>query len=120
MEVGGTTGANKSIMVSYNDLNKIIKLSHDADIQLLKERCLHLFKFGPNIKLFDLIFQKYDPDWDAYVDLTYDDFINHKDKLKMVVQPLLKDQSVASSLCDFNEVSFVLSKFNFNLHVGLM
>ena len=47
-----------------------------------------------------------------YVDLTDDDFINHKDKLKMVVQPLLKDQSVASSLRDFNEVSFVLSNQN--------
>ena len=40
-----------------------------------------------------IIFQKYDPDWNAYVDLTDDDFIDHKDKLKMVVQPLLKDQS---------------------------
>lgn len=63
------------------------------------------FKFGSNIKL-DIISQKYDPEWDALVDLSDEDFLNHKDKLKMVIQPLLNDYSVNSSMCDFDEVSY--------------
>ena len=43
---------------------------------------------------------------DALVDLSDEDFLNHKHKLKMAVQPLLNDHSVNFSMCDFNEVSY--------------
>lgn len=46
MDGGSTRGANKSVMVSYNELNKIVKLSPDADIQILKEQCLQLLNLG--------------------------------------------------------------------------
>ena len=46
MDGGSTRGPNKSVMVSYNELNKIVKLSPDADIQILKEQCLQLLNLG--------------------------------------------------------------------------
>ena len=87
-------------MVSYNELNKVIKLAGDSTVKLLKEECVSLFKFGVNIKL-DLVFQRYDPEWDAFVDLFDDEILKHKDKFKMVVQPLLRDAE--SSVYDVSE-----------------
>lgn len=78
------------------DLNKVVKLKQDGDIRKLKEPN-SLFKFGTNIKL-DIVSQKYDPDWDALVDLCDDDILKHKDMLKMVVQPLLNDNSSVSEV----------------------
>jgi hypothetical protein len=87
--------ATKSVMVSYNDLNKIVTLQSNENLETLKKRCVSLFKFGANVKL-DIVFQKYDPDWDAQIDLCDDYLLIHKDKLKMVVQPLLNDESSVS------------------------
>jgi hypothetical protein len=88
--------ATKSVMVSYNDLNKIVTLQSNENLETLKKRCVSLFKFGANVKL-DIVFQKYDPDWDAQIDLCDDYLLIHKDKLKMVVQPLLNDESSVKS-----------------------
>ncbi len=37
----------------------------------------------------DILFQKYDKEWDEVVDLEDDYVICHKDKLNMVMQPSL-------------------------------
>ena len=97
----------KSVMVSYNDLNKIVTLASDETVKMLKEQCVSLFKFGANVKL-DIVFQKYDPDWDALIDLCDDDLIMHKDKLKMVVQPLLSDGSSVTEVSE-HELKIVVS-----------
>ena len=55
---------SKCVMVSYNDLNKIVTLASDDTVKMLKEQCVSLFKLGANVKL-DIVFQKYDPDCDA-------------------------------------------------------
>ena len=97
----------KAVMVSYNDLNKIVKLPGDShgvtDVATLRSECKKLFKFGANVHL-DIVFQKYDVDWDAFVDLTDDTELQHKDKLKMVVQPTLSD-SLNSSVINDEAVS---------------
>ena len=53
------------------------------------------FNFSSNIVL-----QKFDEEWDAFVDFENDAVIAHKEKLKVVVTPLLSD---AASLCSAQE-----------------
>ena len=91
--------AEKVVMVSYNELNKVVKIPTDiqkSEIELLREQCSKLFKFGTNVKL-EIIFQKYDSDWDAMIDLDDSFVLSNKDKLKMVVQPILTDIEVRSN-----------------------
>lgn len=97
------------MMVSFNELNKIVTLASDATAKMLKEECVSLFKFGANIQL-DIVFQKYDPDWDALIDMGDDDLLIHKDKLKMVVQPLLHDGSSVSEVCE-NKLNYSVTSF---------
>lgn len=88
--------ADKKVMVSFNDLNKVISIHSGTgkrDINVLKEQCIRMFKFGSNIKL-DMTFQRYDSDWAAFVDLQDSDDLNNKDKLKLVIQPMLTDNEV--------------------------
>ena len=82
-----------------DDLNKTVILASDDSntVKMLKEQCVSLFKFGANVKL-DIVFQNYDPDWDALIDLCDNDLLMHKDKLRMVVQPLLNDVSSVSEV----------------------
>ena len=47
---------SKCVMVSYNDLNKIVTLASDDTVKMLKEQCVSLFKFGANVKL-DMFFK---------------------------------------------------------------
>lgn len=56
----------------------------------IRKECLKLFKFGSNVSV-DIVFQKFDGEWDAWLDIDddIDDDITFgpKEKLKMVVQP---------------------------------
>ena len=50
--------AEKVAMVSYNKLNNFIKILTDiqkSEIELMREQCSKLFKFGTNVKL-EIIF----------------------------------------------------------------
>ena len=47
------------------------------------------------------VLQKYDPDWGALIDLCDDDLLMHKDKLRMVVQPLSNDVSSVSEVSEY-------------------
>ena len=41
----------------------------------------------------DISFQRFDPDWDDYVDLDEDSVLQEKEKLKAVVTPILVSAS---------------------------
>ena len=60
-----------------------------------QRECLKSFGFGNNVSL-SVIFQKFDIDWDSFVDLDDDCYLEHKDKLRLIVTPQLHDCSVPS------------------------
>lgn len=51
-----------------------------------------------------MVFQRFDPDWESYIDLEEDSIVLNKEKLKLVVTPSLNDtiNSTVSSLCTDN------------------
>ena len=76
----------KSVLVSYIDRNKVIRIPHGKpsgldDLQFLESEFKTLFSFQKNIRLC-VTFQRYDKDW---VDLEPTDIIENKDKLGAVV-----------------------------------
>ena len=82
----------KLILVSYNELNKVIKIPpcENCEVTYVRKECLKLFKFGSNVSV-DLVFHKFDDEWDSWLDIDDDHTFKSKEKLKMVVQPILND-----------------------------
>ncbi len=80
--------------MSYLDRNKVIQIpSIDADeLVYLKKEFRRNFCFGENVNI-DVTFQKFDPDWNDYIDLESPLLLAHKDKLKAIVTPLLRDNT---------------------------
>ena len=82
----------KSILVTYLERNKIFTLPNSSDgLSLLEEKFRKEFKFESNVSL-EITFQRLhvDEDWgEIYIDLDGDSTLNHKDKLKAVVAPVL-------------------------------
>ena len=62
-----------------------------------------MFVYGKNVNV-QITFQKFDDDWNEYVDLEKTTDMYHKDKVKAVVTPLLADIS-SNSTCDGLTVS---------------
>ena len=85
---------SKKVLVSYLDRNKIIQIpSIDSDeLVYLKKEFRSNFCFGENVNI-DVTFQKFDPDWNDYIDLESPLVLAHKDKLKAIVTPLLRDST---------------------------
>ena len=59
-----------------------------TDIAYLEPIFKSLFSFESNVNLC-ITFQRYDCDWDEFVDLETNDLVNDKDKLKAIVSPIL-------------------------------
>ena len=81
------------ILVSYGDRNKKIAIPdnlEESDIKFLSTECKNLFSFSTNVNL-QFTFQMYDLDWECYVDLEDDYIAKSKDKLKLIVTPILMD-----------------------------
>lgn len=81
----------KSVLVTYLERNKVLKIadSNDSsDVKRLEEEFRKEFKFDSNVRLI-ITFQRYDRDWEEFVDLDDECTLLNKDKLKAVVTPLL-------------------------------
>ena len=81
----------KSVLVSFLDRNKVIKLpceSEEGDIPLLKREFRKEFAFEKHVAV-DVTFQRYDHDWNEFVDLNDDEKVGNKEKLKVVVTSTL-------------------------------
>ena len=102
------TSKTKTVLVSYLEKNKRIKISpkqSESDLEYLRSEFLVQFKFEANIKL-DVTFQRFDSDWNDFVDLEDTDEICDKDKLKAVVTPILAQETPeGSSVTSRYEVS---------------
>jgi hypothetical protein len=101
--------AAKEVLVSYNECNKLMKIPPQpeggSEVKFLQAECMKLFKFSSNVSL-DVVFQKYNSEWDAWVDIDGSYMLEDREKFKMVVQPSLNDtvKSVSSLGNEVNRV----------------
>ena len=86
--------AEKQVLVSYLERKKVFTLSTTVpnQLELLKDKFRKEFQCQHNVNL-DISFQRFDPDWDDYVDLDEDSVLQEKEKLKAVVTPILVSAS---------------------------
>ena len=83
--------SDKTVLLSYLEKNKKITIPAStlkSDLEYLREIFLTSFKFESNV-LLDVTFQRFDAEWNEFVDLDNGDEVCHKDKLKAVVTPIL-------------------------------
>ena len=76
--------------------------SAESDLKFLTEEFRREFKFDSNIDLV-VTFQRFDSEWGEYIDLEADCSVCHKDKLKVIVTPLL----VTPATSDYAEAALV-------------
>ncbi len=86
------------VLISYLERKKVFKVPNNIenDIAYLKSEVLEGFDFGTNVNL-DVTFQKYDEEWEDFVDVARDFKVANKDRLKAVVTPCLIDMSQPAS-----------------------
>ena len=97
----------RQVLVSYLERNKKITIpefSGDSDIKYLRKEFRANFDYGKNVRL-QITFQRYDPEWEEFVDLDEDGEVHHKDKLKAVVSPILSDSSVQNTNSEETELA---------------
>lgn len=96
------------MQVSYVDRNIAFEIPNDKEeLGFLEREFRKELKFGCNVSL-DIRFQRFDPDWDEFVELKKGSTLNNKEKLKVVVSPSLMTPSYTVSSAE-NEDSHVLT-----------
>lgn len=85
----------KKVFVSYLERKQVFEVSStvEDDIAHLTTEVLKGFTFDTNVNL-DVTFQKYDEDWDEYLDVSKTYKVKEKDRLKAVVIPSLTDTTL--------------------------
>lgn len=76
----------KSVLVSFLERNKVIKCpadSEEGDVSFLKREFRKQFSFEKHVAI-DVTFQRFDSEWEEYVDLD-DETVSNKEKLKVVI-----------------------------------
>lgn len=76
--------------------------SAESDLKFLTKEFRREFKFDSNVDLV-VTFQHFDSEWREYIDLEADSSVCHKDKLKVIVTPLL----VTPATIDYAEAALV-------------
>lgn len=101
----------KSILVSYLERNKVLKIpsskERGVDLKLLENEFIKYFNFESNVHLV-LSFHRYDEEWQDYIELDQDCTLMNKEKLKVIVSPLLTTPHSTDSIphsTDSSEVS---------------
>ena len=59
-----------------------------TDMEFITKEFMREFSFESNVNI-NVTFQRFDPEWDEYIDLEPGSTPNHKDKLLAVVTPTL-------------------------------
>lgn len=89
---------SKTILLSYSERNKIIKVPRNipSEIQYLEDEFRKEFHFGTNVNV-TIIFQRYNTDWSEYIDLDEEAELGDREKLKVVVVPTLTTPASTAS-----------------------
>lgn len=92
---------SKTVLLAYLESKKKIIIPGDSskpDLDYLREEFLTSFrpKCDANVSL-EVTFQRFDPEWNEFVDLDDGDVLVHKDKLKAIATPILSQQTTTPS-----------------------
>ena len=90
--------------MSYLDRNKVIVIPDDTeegDVNYAKTEFRRVFSFEGDANL-TVILQKFDHEWNAYVDLEDDDALGDKDKIKAVVMSVFQEKPAETSNAERN------------------
>ena len=82
---------DKVVLVQYLDRNKRInipRLKEETDIEFLQSEFRKSFNLSGNVSIV-ISFQRYDPEWEEYVEIENYEDVKNKEKLKVVVAPCL-------------------------------
>ena len=85
---------------------KIPEEKMESDLMFLDKSFRRLFSYSNNVSI-SVSFQRFDDDWDEYIELCEEDVIQHKDKLKAIVIPAMKTPTNTSCTTANDEVSLV-------------
>ena len=108
-QIDNMAASKTSVLISYLERNKKVDIPSDKeenDLSYLATVCKKSFAFGSNVNI-DITFQKYDEEWDSFIDLEDDYVASHRDKLKMIVTPILSDCKVSLPFLPPSEVGMV-------------
>ena len=81
----------KLVLISYLGRNKLFKIKPEegiSDLNVLERDFKKEFKFHSNVRL-QVTFERFDRDWDEYVELDTQCILGPKEKLKAVVTSTL-------------------------------
>ena len=81
---------SKVVLLGYLERKKRIAIAEkrtENELEYLKEEFLKSFNLQSTVKPHQITFQRFDPEWDEYVDVEEGDVLVNKDKLKVVVSP---------------------------------
>lgn len=70
----------KSVLVSYADRKKVLKFNVNTkltDMEFTTKEFMREFSFESNVNI-NMTFQRFDPEWDEYIDLEPGSMLNHK------------------------------------------
>ena len=89
----------RKVLLSYMERNKPVTIpeeQNDGHVDFLRQEFLKNFYYSKNVRL-NVTFQRFDLEWNEYVDLEDDATVHNKDKLKVIVSPCLTDTSKCST-----------------------
>ena len=83
------------VLVSYLERKQVFEVPSDIedDISYRTSKVMKEFTFDTNVNL-EVTFQKYDEEWDDYLDVGKDYKVETKDRLSAVITPRLADTSL--------------------------
>ena len=87
--------AEKKVLVSYLERNKVGTIpaeTIDGDVSYVVNECRKMFGLGECANVV-VVLQKFDSEWDAFVDMEEGDALSNRDKVKVVVMPILDEGS---------------------------
>ena len=98
----------KTVLLSYLERNKVFQIpdeKNDTDLTFLEKGFRKTFSYASNVSL-TVTFQRYDEAWGEYIELSEDDIIRNKDKLKVVVTPCMITPDTSFRSDDVSSLGF--------------
>lgn len=87
----------KSVLVSYLGRNKVFKIptAEPSDVAFLSTAFKTEFNFQSNVRL-KITFERFDQEWEDFVEVEKNCVLQHKEKLKAVVTSTLATSTEGS------------------------
>ena len=85
---------SKVVLLCYQERKKKIAIAAETapnELEYVKGEFLKSFSLLKSVKTHQITLQRFDPEWDEYVDVDEGEVLQNKDKLKVLVSPCVLD-----------------------------